>query len=270
MRCYINVILMTLVVGCQTEQFGVEIQAVAGPTGVTATSSVVGQIDVAWAALPPASKYYVYRGQGSDPPAYIASVLDATAYSSTGLTSGATYCFQVRAVFPDGSESDLSALSCATANGTACSRIVRTRKLMPFGAGTFQTQVFSFNGTWRPIDDGDVLAVNLPVEVGDRIEAISAIIATTTSWAVHMEIRATNDDPSTTPVSLGALEAPSSGSPFHGSIAIPNSSHPTTEDVTSLPRAYWLQFSAQLLSPGISPSVGQIDLVTSTSNPACP
>lgn len=117
-------------------------QAVAGPAGVTVTVRAVDQLAVSWTAVPTAVKYYVFQSVAGAPLAFAASILDSsggappTSYIATGISSGVGYCYAVSAVFPDGTESDLST-GCGPDGTPSPLRSVRvTVPLLAAGAGS--------------------------------------------------------------------------------------------------------------------------------------
>jgi len=90
----------------------------AGPTGVTASATVVNQIDVHWTAVGTAFKYYVLESANGGAFQSVASTIaPASAEAVIDLAAGVRYCFEIIAAFPDGSQSEPSAQACAIALG---------------------------------------------------------------------------------------------------------------------------------------------------------
>jgi len=92
------------------------------PDGLTATASANNRIDLSWAAVAGAANYSIHRESGTCPmmePALIASGVTGTTYTDTGLSGGMTYRYVVRAVAPNGCESENSTCQSATALGPA-------------------------------------------------------------------------------------------------------------------------------------------------------
>ena len=248
---------------------GVTAQAVAGPS-VTLSTALAHQINVSWVAVDGAFKYYVYQSTGGPDGLFIfvANPLSPIlSYSATGLTAGASYCYEVVAAFPDGSNSDPSSAVCAEATSSpTCTRVSHTRKISPFagqniGSGIFQTQAANFGGIWQPEVDGDVLAVNITAEAGERIDAVTAQLFGALSWTVHEELWAL-DGPDAVPVSLGAFDTTRIATPQPAPIT-------TAEEIDTAPRSYFVQFTAHNTGLGFHPRVGPITVQTSTCESGC-
>ncbi len=92
----------------------------AAPSNLTASAVSVSQIDLAWADnADNEDGFKIERctGTGCTDFAQITTVLsNITSHSDTGLTTGTTYCYRVRA-FNSGGDSDYSNVACATTMG---------------------------------------------------------------------------------------------------------------------------------------------------------
>lgn len=76
------------------------------PASVTATAASESRIDVTWASVSGAAKYYVFFAQGADPLAYVGTVLAPdTSYSFFGLAASTQYSFAIATGMPDGMDS---------------------------------------------------------------------------------------------------------------------------------------------------------------------
>lgn len=263
------VLCVWLVVGCAAGGDSVAVQAVAGPGGVTVTERAAGELAVSWAADPAASQYRLWRSTGGTP-SLVATVFDSaggkpsTSYIDTGLASGILYCYSVQSLYPGPAASDIGAATCATAGQAATPpRQTHTYKLSPLsganvGAGAFQVQAGKLTGNWSPAADGDLLGVQLAVQAGERFESIAASVYGNSAYTVTMTMLA-QDDAFHVGADLGHRTSVAQNSTQTLTIT-------ATEDVTTTPRSYWLQFRAmQVGTPdGGSPFVGPITLTTST------
>jgi fibronectin type 3 domain-containing protein len=83
------------------------------PAGVTAEAQSPSSIYVSWEPVSGASGYYVYRADSSD--GYYSSITNtnSTSYTNTGLTSGTTYYYKIKA-YSSVRESALSSYTNAT------------------------------------------------------------------------------------------------------------------------------------------------------------
>lgn len=169
---------LVAVAGC-VDNLSSETQEVAGPSGVTVTVRAVDQLAVSWTAVPTANKYYVFQSSGGAPLTFAASILDSsggqppTSYIATGLAASVAYCFAVSATFPDGTESDLSAVACAASGGggPALPPITITYPIPASSARvTTMSPAATLQGAtgWLVIGTGELI-YPLPVQVGDTI-----------------------------------------------------------------------------------------------------
>jgi len=101
------------------------------PTGVTCSAVSTSQINVSWNAVSGATGYYIYRctGSGCTPSSHVHTT-SGTSWSNTGLSSGTTYGYRVRAYNASGTSGYSSITSCttqsavpATPTGVTCSAV---------------------------------------------------------------------------------------------------------------------------------------------------
>jgi len=85
------------------------------PTHVTTTAVSDSEIDVSWATVASAAKYFVFESQAGGPFHVRATVLaPGTAFQATGLTANTVYCYQLASGLTDGETTAMSAPVCAT------------------------------------------------------------------------------------------------------------------------------------------------------------
>lgn len=138
------------------------------------------------------------------------------------------------------------------------------------GAGTFQVLDGILSGNWSPVNDGDILGVNLPVRSGDTFERVTASVYGSTTYVVTMLVTA-QDDAFHAAARLGraATSAPSNSTQTLTVVPIANDNTDGNESVAPTQRSYHLQFRARRLGPGTGGSlfVGPIALVTTPQTP---
>jgi hypothetical protein len=103
----------------------------AAPTGLTATASGTGTVNLSWSAVAGATQYNVYRATTSGGPYTLAGSSATTSFSDTGRTCNTAYFYVVRAVL--GCESADSAQATAT---TAVCPVCTTQTLYTNGFET--------------------------------------------------------------------------------------------------------------------------------------
>lgn len=152
---------------------------------------------------------------------------------------------------------DLTLVSCAVN-----ARRARTYKLNPLsgvnvGAGAFQVQSGNLTGGWSPLNDGDLLGLELRAEVGERFEQVTASVYGNTGYTVTMTMLG-EDDAFHVATDLGHTASSAANS-------LQTLTIPSTEVVTTSTRNYALQFRASKLGATEGqPIVGPIMLTTST------
>ena len=67
------------------------------PTGLTAISSSYNSIKLNWTAVTGATRYIIYRATALEGPYYYIAVLPGTSYVNSGLVTGTTYYYKIRA-----------------------------------------------------------------------------------------------------------------------------------------------------------------------------
>jgi poly(3-hydroxybutyrate) depolymerase len=88
--------------------------ALAAPTGVAVTGSTSSSVSLSWNAVSGAAGYNVYRAGAK----VNASTITGTAYTDSGLTSGTSYSYTVKAVTSSGAAGASSAAVTGTTTGT--------------------------------------------------------------------------------------------------------------------------------------------------------
>jgi uncharacterized protein (TIGR02145 family) len=95
--------------------------APATPTGVSCSAVSTSQINVSWNSVSGATGYYVYRcaGSGCTPTSHVLTT-SSNSWANTGLASGTTYGYRIRAYNSSGTSGYSSVASCTTqtANNT--------------------------------------------------------------------------------------------------------------------------------------------------------
>ncbi|WP_423228602.1 fibronectin type III domain-containing protein [Pseudaquabacterium inlustre] len=87
----------------------------AAPTGVATSGATASSLVVSWGSVSGAAGYNVYRAATKAN----ATLVAGTSYTDTGLASGTTYSYTVRAVDANGAEGPASATATGTTTGTA-------------------------------------------------------------------------------------------------------------------------------------------------------
>lgn len=150
------------------------------------------------------------------------------------------------------------------AGADTCPRITRVRKLAPFaglsiGAGKWQTNP----PVWSAFAEGDLYELSLPVESGERIDAVSPAVVLTTGWSLHLDVLA-SDGNTFANVTLAAMDAAAPTANGNQVIQIP-----LAEQVGAGQRVYWLQVVAHQQSTGFHPRVSGVSVTTSVPDPSC-
>jgi len=92
-------------------------KAPIAPTGLTASAGNA-QVSLNWAPAAGATSYDIYRGTSSGGETLLASGVATTSYTSTGLTNGSTYYYEVSAVNAGGQSALSSPVSATPQAGT--------------------------------------------------------------------------------------------------------------------------------------------------------
>lgn len=185
MRSYPIAAILTMCACTSTPDAMTSTQSVSGPTGVTVTAQVAGQLVVSWSPDATAFKYYVYQSSAGAPFTFLTSVIDPSAqppapttYTATGLTGGVQYCYEVQSAYPDGSTSDIGSAGCGIALGAGTPSPGTThRRNVPLAivwSNPTNLWVPSTVGL-RSVSTGGLnqgegaTAIDVPFEVGDTV-----------------------------------------------------------------------------------------------------
>lgn len=158
--------------------------AVAGPGSVIVTAPAAGQLTVNWSADPTAWKYYVFQSAAGGSFGFVASVLNAsqlppapTSYTASGLSGGTQYCYEIQAVYTDGSMSDLGAPGCRAATGTQTESGSTMTLLLGGGNAVASNASVIRNQPDDVLTTGaTVLFWTVPMRAGDRIRSGSLTV----------------------------------------------------------------------------------------------
>jgi len=94
--------------------------SVSTPSGLTASSSSGGQVNLSWTQTTNAVGYYIYRGtssSGSFPLIATITSGSTTSYSDTGVSSGSVYYYKIAAYDASGESAASGAVNITTAGG---------------------------------------------------------------------------------------------------------------------------------------------------------
>jgi hypothetical protein len=112
------------------------------PTGLSATSTIPGEIDVSWDDVPIAATYNVYR-DGSK----VASALPQTTYSDLGLDDNSTHTYTVSAVDSNGESQQSQAVTATTAPGDSSQPTAAPEASPTTGTGASAQSAGTSSGT---------------------------------------------------------------------------------------------------------------------------
>jgi uncharacterized repeat protein (TIGR02543 family) len=115
--------------------------SLASPRGLSVTGQTRNSISLSWQAAPDATDYKVYKGSSSDKVNDYVGETSATSYIVTGLTTGTSYYFSVRAVYENG-----ESLHSAAVQGKTSSQYMVTFNADE-GSPATQTRVVGSGGT---------------------------------------------------------------------------------------------------------------------------
>lgn len=149
-------------------------------------------------------------------------------------------------------------------------RVTRTTKLSPIGgtnigAGRFQMLNGELTGDWIPVDDGDILGVNIPAVAGECLESFVASVYGNTNYTVTMSVMA-QDDAFHVSSRLGTSATSVRQNSVQSLTILPIAADNTwnNETVPTTIRSYFLQMRARRLAYGEgSLYVGSITMTTS-------
>lgn len=150
-----------------------------------------------------------------------------------------------------------------------------TYKLSPLvganvGAGAFQVVASgALSGNWAPVNDGDLLGLQLLVQDGERFDRVSSSIYGNSAYTITMTVLA-QDDAFHAGAQLGNAPTSAAQNSTQTLTVFPlaNDNSGNNEQVTTTQRSYHLQFRARRVAAldGGQPFIGPITLVTSSPN----